>query len=106
MRYAIVIEQAGGNYSAYVPDLPGCPFGGIYKGRSYIFTSGMRGHDEITDHAPFVFNLVKLQLPINEFLIHLHPLFPIQPTAKLHSELTEILLIIGIRLLRNQFTLI
>jgi predicted RNase H-like HicB family nuclease len=24
MRYAIVIEKAGGNYSAYVPDLPGC----------------------------------------------------------------------------------
>ena len=24
MRYAIVIEQAGSNYSAYVPDLPGC----------------------------------------------------------------------------------
>ena len=24
MRYAIVIEQAAGNYSAYVPDLPGC----------------------------------------------------------------------------------
>ncbi|HEX3397387.1 MAG TPA: type II toxin-antitoxin system HicB family antitoxin [Steroidobacteraceae bacterium] len=24
MRYAIVIENAGGNYSAYVPDLPGC----------------------------------------------------------------------------------
>jgi predicted RNase H-like HicB family nuclease len=24
MRYAIVIEQASGNYSAYVPDLPGC----------------------------------------------------------------------------------
>ena len=24
MRYAIVIEQAGDNYSAYVPDLPGC----------------------------------------------------------------------------------
>ena len=24
MRYAIVIEQAGANYSAYVPDLPGC----------------------------------------------------------------------------------
>ncbi len=36
---------------AFVPDLPGCPFGGIYKGRSYIFASGMRGHDEITDHA-------------------------------------------------------
>lgn len=24
MRYAIVIENAAGNYSAYVPDLPGC----------------------------------------------------------------------------------
>lgn len=24
MRYAIVIENAGDNYSAYVPDLPGC----------------------------------------------------------------------------------
>jgi len=24
MRYAIVIEKAGKNYSAYVPDLPGC----------------------------------------------------------------------------------
>jgi predicted RNase H-like HicB family nuclease len=24
MRFAIVIEKAGGNYSAYVPDLPGC----------------------------------------------------------------------------------
>ena len=23
-RYAIVIEQAQGNFSAYVPDLPGC----------------------------------------------------------------------------------
>ncbi len=24
MRYAVVIEQAESNYSAYVPDLPGC----------------------------------------------------------------------------------
>ena len=24
MRYAIVIERAEGNFSAYVPDLPGC----------------------------------------------------------------------------------
>jgi predicted RNase H-like HicB family nuclease len=24
MRYAIVIEKANHNYSAYVPDLPGC----------------------------------------------------------------------------------
>jgi predicted RNase H-like HicB family nuclease len=24
MRYAVVIEKASGNYSAYVPNLPGC----------------------------------------------------------------------------------
>ncbi len=24
MRYAVVIENAGSNFSAYVPDLPGC----------------------------------------------------------------------------------
>ena len=24
MRYAVVIEKAADNYSAYVPDLPGC----------------------------------------------------------------------------------
>jgi predicted RNase H-like HicB family nuclease len=24
MRFAVVIEKAGTNYSAYVPDLPGC----------------------------------------------------------------------------------
>ncbi|WP_313928081.1 MULTISPECIES: type II toxin-antitoxin system HicB family antitoxin [Pseudoxanthomonas] len=31
MRYAIVIEQTGGNYSAYVPDLPGCVATGATK---------------------------------------------------------------------------
>ncbi|WP_411728286.1 type II toxin-antitoxin system HicB family antitoxin [Methyloglobulus sp.] len=29
MRYAVIIEQAEGNYSAYVPDLPGCITTGI-----------------------------------------------------------------------------
>lgn len=24
MRYAVVVERAGDNYSAYAPDLPGC----------------------------------------------------------------------------------
>ena len=24
IKYAVVIEQAGANFSAYVPDLPGC----------------------------------------------------------------------------------
>ena len=30
MRYAVVIEKADSNYSAYVPDLPGC----VATGRS------------------------------------------------------------------------
>jgi len=29
MRYAIVIEDAGSNYSVYVPDLPGCVTTGV-----------------------------------------------------------------------------
>lgn len=29
MRYAIVIEKAESNYSAYVPDLPGCVTTGV-----------------------------------------------------------------------------
>ena len=29
MRYAIVIEKAESNYSAYVPDLPGCIATGV-----------------------------------------------------------------------------
>jgi predicted RNase H-like HicB family nuclease len=34
MRYAVVIEQAENNYSAYVPDLPGC----VATGRSIAET--------------------------------------------------------------------
>ena len=33
MRYAVVIEQAGNNYSAYVPDLPGCVATGATKAK-------------------------------------------------------------------------
>jgi predicted RNase H-like HicB family nuclease len=29
MRYAVVIENAGANFSAYVPDLPGCVATGL-----------------------------------------------------------------------------
>jgi predicted RNase H-like HicB family nuclease len=31
MRYAIIIEGEAGNYSAYVPDLPGCVTVGATK---------------------------------------------------------------------------
>ena len=36
MRYAVVIEKAGDNFSAYVPDLPGC----IATGRTLAETEG------------------------------------------------------------------
>ncbi len=36
---------------SFIPDLPGAPVGAIYKGRSCIFAAGMRGHDELVDHA-------------------------------------------------------
>ena len=42
MRYAIVIEKAEGNYSAYVPDLPGCVATGAYRCGHGIRNS--RGH--------------------------------------------------------------
>ncbi len=29
MRYAVVIEEAGSNFSAHVPDLPGCIVTGV-----------------------------------------------------------------------------
>ena len=29
MKYAVVIEKASSNYSAYVPDLPGCVATGV-----------------------------------------------------------------------------
>jgi predicted RNase H-like HicB family nuclease len=32
MRYAVVIERAENNYSAYVPDLPGCVAAGVTVG--------------------------------------------------------------------------
>jgi len=34
MRYAIVIEKAENNYSAYVPDLPGCAATGATIGET------------------------------------------------------------------------
>jgi len=36
MRYAVVIEKAGANYSAYVPDLPGCVATGETKAEREI----------------------------------------------------------------------
>ncbi|WP_058361645.1 type II toxin-antitoxin system HicB family antitoxin [Xanthomonas translucens] len=45
MRYAVVIEQAGNNYSAYVPDLPGC----VATGATTVEVEGLI-HDAIELH--------------------------------------------------------
>jgi predicted RNase H-like HicB family nuclease len=45
MRYAIVIEKAAGNYSAYVPDLPGCvATGATVKGAEREIRDAIRFH--------------------------------------------------------------
>ncbi len=60
MRYAIVIEKADNNYSAYVPDLPGCVATGETVGvvgkklreaiRFHI--EGFEAQDGLADPAP------------------------------------------------------
>jgi predicted RNase H-like HicB family nuclease len=47
MRYAIVIEKAGDNFSAYVPDLPGCvATGGTVKAAQTEIREAIRFHIE------------------------------------------------------------
>ena len=51
-RYAIIIEKANGNYSAYVPDVPGC----IATGKSIEETrqkliDALEGHLELMRQA-------------------------------------------------------
>ena len=56
MQYAIVIEKAEGNYSAYVPDLPGCVAtgaGATVEELTYILALVMReaaGADDCWTH--------------------------------------------------------
>jgi predicted RNase H-like HicB family nuclease len=55
MRYAVVIEQAGEGFSAYVPDLPGCVAAGksseeverLIRGAIEIHLSGLREDGEL-----------------------------------------------------------
>jgi predicted RNase H-like HicB family nuclease len=59
MRYAVVIEKAEGNYSAYVPDLPGCVATGAtiseveaeIRGAIEFHLEGMR-EDGVTPPTP------------------------------------------------------
>lgn len=44
MRYAVVIERAGGNYSAHLPDLPGCVATGATPGEAEEIQKAIRFH--------------------------------------------------------------
>ncbi len=45
MKYAVVIEQAGSNFSAYVPDIPGCiATGATVKEVEYEIREAIRFH--------------------------------------------------------------
>ena len=47
MRYAVVIERAGQNYSAYVPDLPSCvATGATLAGAGQEIGAAVRFHIE------------------------------------------------------------
>jgi predicted RNase H-like HicB family nuclease len=47
MRFAVVIERAKGNFSAYVPDLPGCvATGGTIKAVEAEIRQAIRFHIE------------------------------------------------------------
>jgi predicted RNase H-like HicB family nuclease len=45
MRYAVVIEKAGNNFSVYVPDLPGCiATGATVQEAEYAIAQAIRFH--------------------------------------------------------------
>ena len=46
MKYAVVIEKARSNYSAYVPDLPGCVATGSAIEEIELHIEGMRQDGE------------------------------------------------------------
>ncbi|MGX9572747.1 type II toxin-antitoxin system HicB family antitoxin [Mesorhizobium sp. f-mel] len=46
MRYALVIEKAGNNFSAYVPDLPGCIAGATVPELETEIRDAIRFHIE------------------------------------------------------------
>jgi len=55
MKYAIVIEDAGANFSAYVPDLPGCiATGSTIKDTETAIREAIQFHLEglRADHLP------------------------------------------------------
>ena len=71
MRYAVVIEKAENNYSAYVPDLPGCVATGatVSEAEAQIreaiefHLEGMRLHGETIPKAASFCEYVEVKTP-------------------------------------------
>lgn len=78
MRYAIVIEKAGNNFSGYVPDLPGC-----------IATGATIGETENELLAAIQFHLEGLledglSVPASESIVE-YMFIPTQPSIAAHA---------------------
>ena len=82
MRFAVVIEKAEGNYSAYVPDLPGC----VATGSTQLLVDP-RGAVEVT--VPFKHRLhrgregrvllspsARVLLPLTPGVVAIHTRWP------------------------------
>ena len=54
----------------------------------------------------FVLRLFQFQFPVYQFLVHFSPFVGIQAVIQLHPELTEFLLVVYIRFLRNKLSLV
>jgi hypothetical protein len=57
MRYAVVIENAGSNFSAYVPDLPGC----VATGATLAETEAAIREAGVVDHE--LLAIVAIEFP-------------------------------------------
>lgn len=51
MKYLVIVEKAGNNYSAYIPDIPGCVATGKTQGKAHkelikVFKMHLKGMEE------------------------------------------------------------
>jgi predicted RNase H-like HicB family nuclease len=71
MRFAVVVEKAASNYSAYVPDLPGCIATGKtveetlreIVGAIEFHLEGMKLHGETIPQPSSIVDFVEVEVP-------------------------------------------
>ena len=71
MKYAVVIEKAEGNYSAYVPDLPGCIATGFTNLRLNLLNS--EACSDASREVGYVCRVVALGFFDDYCVLHLEP---------------------------------